>query len=184
MALVNLVWQNSFAQTKFEREYRIKEKSVPADALNFTDHTFSGKNVKWFAEESQDGKTIEAKIKYDKYRYSVEFETTGVLLDVEKTVNFSGLNPKIQMRIDSTLRQRFGDYKIVKTQIQWIAPKSVLHELIISGSPDEPYSEKYELVIESHFENAHQLFEVLVTESGALVKVMEIDLRSTNNMEF
>jgi hypothetical protein len=184
MALLNLVWQSTFAQAKFEREYRIREKSVPAGAIKFIDHAFLGKKVKWYGEESQDGKTIEAKIKFNKHRFSIEFDTTGVLLDVEKTVDFSGINPNIQMRIDSSLRQRFGDYKIVKTQIQWIAPESVLHKLIISESPDEPYSEKYEIVIESRIENVHQLFEVLVTESGALEKVMEIDLRSMNNLEF
>ena len=58
-----LLWSISkgFGQQKFEKEYRIKSDDVPITAIKFIEKITDKKRLKWVAEESKDGKTIEAK---------------------------------------------------------------------------------------------------------------------------
>ena len=73
-------------QIKYEKEYDIEQKEVPRIALEFITKSGFEKHVRWYREESQDGTTIEAKSKKNRHKYSIEFDTSGKLLDIEKTV--------------------------------------------------------------------------------------------------
>lgn len=175
----------AFAQTKFEREYRIKEKDVPEQALRFINNAVEGGKVKWYAEESQDGNNIEAKLKYQKQKFSVEFDTLGNLQDVEKTVKLKNLNQKTSDAISRSLATKFGDYKIRKVQIQWTANDyETLTELIRNRNSTGTYDEKFEIVIETRKNKAYKAFEVLIDRNGKIEKSLELDLRSMNNIEF
>ncbi|MBE0638040.1 MAG: hypothetical protein IH598_05950 [Bacteroidales bacterium] len=184
LIFVLLLSEDLFGQVKFEREYRIKEKQVPENALNFTNLTLPGVKVKWYAEESHDGKTLEAKTKFRGYKFSIEFDSAGMLLDVEKTIEFDSLTFLIKQQITDLLIEKFGTYKVLKTQVQWVAPEPVLSELIVSGGSSKTFEQKYELVIETRTEHHFAAFELLFSDSGGLEKMLEIDLRNMNNMEF
>ncbi len=173
------------AQTKFEREYRIKEKDVPERALQFINHAVEGGKVKWYAEESQDGKSIEAKVKYQKQKFSMEFDTLGNLQDVEKTIKFQDLDQNTSESISGSLTTKFGDYKILKIQIQWTSDNpATMIDLIKKGSSVNPFFEKFEIVLETREDKTYKAFEVLISQHGAIEKTLELDLRSMNNMEF
>jgi len=173
------------AQTKFEREYRIKENEVPEKASQFVQDAFLDEKIKWYAEESQDGKSIEAKLKYGKQKFSVEFDTLGNLQDVEKTVTLKNLDSKISDAITQSLVAEFGDYKIIKVQIQLTADNpGILKKLIKNGNSASAYSEKYEIVLETRADKTYKAFEVLMDRAGTIEKSLELDLRGMNNMEF
>lgn len=173
------------AQTKFEREYRIKENEVPEKAQQFVRHAFSGEKIKWYAEESQDGSSIEAKVKFRKHKFSVEFDTSGNLQDVEKTVKFKTLSPQLSDAISQTLVNEFGNYKIMKVQVQWTADNpGTLKELIKNGNSSNAYHEKYEVVVETRANKTYKAYELLMDRAGRIEKSLELDLRNMNNMEF
>jgi hypothetical protein len=173
------------AQTKFEREYRINENEVPEKAIQFIRKAFLDKKIKWYAEESQDGKSIEAKAKYRKHKFSVEFDTSGNLQDVEKTVKFKTLSPQLTDAISQSLTNEFGKYKIMKVQVQWTADNpGTLKELIKNGTSSNAYNEKYEVIVESRADKTYKAFEVLMDRTGTIEKSLELDLRGMNNMEF
>lgn len=173
------------AQTKFEREYRIKENEVPEKASQFVRDAFFDEKIKWYAEESQDGNSIEAKVKFRNHKYSVEFDSNGNLLDVEKTVSFKKLNQKTSDAISRSLATKFGNYKILKVQIQWTAKDDeTLTELIQNGTSTHFYDEKFEIVIETHKDDTYKAFENLIDRKGEIEKSLELDLRSMKNMEF
>lgn len=61
LILLFLGFQTLFSQEKFEKEYRIKENRVPKKATQIIKMWNFPKKIKWYAEESNLGKTFEAK---------------------------------------------------------------------------------------------------------------------------
>ncbi|PWG06773.1 hypothetical protein [Polaribacter aquimarinus] len=104
--LIFLSVNSLLSQEKFEKEYRVKPKDVPKKSLEIIKIWNFKNKVKWYVEESQDGKTFEAKVRYKKYKYSIEFSKEGNIIDVEKTVKFSQLQKKIIQKIVKTLENR------------------------------------------------------------------------------
>jgi hypothetical protein len=98
--LLLFIWTIScavFSQEKFEKEYRVKPSEVPEKSFKLIKSWRFKKKVKWYAEESNDGKTFEAKTVHLNHVYSIEFNENGTLLDLEKKVSFSELEKKIQV---------------------------------------------------------------------------------------
>ena len=81
---------SGFSQEKFEREFRISKEEVPQKAQNFIKQCEFDKKVKWYMEESQDGKAIEAKSYKKNYKYSVEFDMKGNVLELAIAVIMAG----------------------------------------------------------------------------------------------
>ena len=82
LSSILLIAFHGFSQAKYEKEFRIKEKYVPSVALNFVDSMTFDSKVKWYKEIGLNRITIEAKAKYKKERYSIEFFENGVFKDV------------------------------------------------------------------------------------------------------
>jgi len=175
---------NGSAQTKFEREYRINSAEVPKEAKSFVDScNFMGK-IKWYAEESQDGKTFEAKTRHLGKKYSIEFDTTGVLQDIEKEVEFDKLDKSLQVPMGKTLGNHFKSYKVRKIQIQWTGERDVLLKLIKNGHSDKPYTTQYEIIVKARKNGISRYYEVLLDASCDLLKILEIKQQSADNLVF
>ncbi|GAA4274848.1 hypothetical protein GCM10022258_41440 [Aquimarina gracilis] len=170
------------AQTKFEREYRIKKHEAPKAAVAFISKGFSEKKVKWYVEESQDGKTFEAKTNYKKNKYSIEFDTLGNILDIEKKVSFQSLQNVLKSKIISSLNSLFVKHKILKVQIQWKGDQENLLKLI-KDTKKENYSELYEIVIKGKKQRTFKMYEILFDSEGKALKVLEIIQRPSDNLE-
>ncbi len=173
---------NASGQTKYEKEYRIKEKDAPGKAVSFIKKSFT--KCKWYSEESSDGKTFEAKGKLNGYKFSIEFDTTGNIIDVEKTVKFENMDSEIKQNINKSLLKIFTSYKIKKAQIQWIACDNTLHELISYGHSKKPYTLNYELVLKAKKDSSTKFYEILSDKNGNILKVSEIISRPTDNLDF
>jgi hypothetical protein len=182
--LMFLAWASSEAQVKIEREYRINRSDVPEKALNFIDSTHFTARIKWYAEESQDGRSIEAKTRFRGTRYSVEFDTTGEVQDVEVTMKFNELEPIIEERITTSLNESFNKLRIVKIQKQWTGPREVLIELINSNTTDKKYKQLYEVYLSARENGALKYYEVLLDGEGTILKKMESVQKNTQNLEF
>lgn len=173
-----------FSQEKFEREYRITSESVPENAKLFVDKFNFDKKVKWFAEESQDGKTIEAKSCLNNYKYSIEFSENGNLIDVEKEVNFKELPEKNQQKINSSLTEKYDTYKIKKLQIQYKGNQEVVLQSILNNTEVEEIIINYELVVKGKKENESKRYELLVDERGTILKELIFKNSFSINLEF
>jgi hypothetical protein len=172
------------AQIKTEREYRIKDNQVPIKALKFIDSCFFTKKVKWYVEESHEGKSIEAKTVHRNYKYSIEFDTAGNILDVEKTVPFESLEEELKKSIQLSFDSVFSNYKIVKTQIQWQGEDTSLIELIATGRTTDQYILMYEIVVKGRKEKIQNFYEALLDKEGKIVKILRIKTRNAANLEF
>lgn len=172
------------AQVKFEREYRITPQKAPKLAVSFIDSCFQNQKIKWFIEESQDGTTFEAKTTHEKVKYSIEFDTLGNPIDVERKALFTTLKNDVQDAIKTSLDTTFKKYKILKTQIQWTADRNVLQQLIREKSTTAKYTVAYEIVLKAKKTNVFNMYEFLFDSKGKLIKELIIKQRNTDNLEF
>lgn len=170
-----------FSQYKYEREYSVDADKVPVKAKSFIDKCKFDKKVKWFAEESQDGKTWEAKSCKNSCKYSVEFTKDGNVLDVEKTVKFSKLSHKEQLLINSVLKKEFIKFKLKKVQLQFTGTKNKLVEVIQQKNMSK-YN--FEMVVKGKTKSGYKLYEFLINSKGEIIKKLQFAPANTDNLEF
>lgn len=183
LILLLLVSISGFSQQKFEREYRIKNDKVPQRALDFIAKCKFDKKIRWFAEESQEGKSIEAKSCKNKHKFSIEFDTLGNVLDVEKTIKWKEISTTKQIAIKSGLEKRFKKYRIKKIQIQWQTDHDFYIELI-NGKGEDQIAEFYEIVLKGKEKSLTNLFEILIDANGTILKELKFAPSNSDNLEF
>jgi len=175
VALALLLYPNTTqAQEKIEREYAIKATQVPEPALQFISQVFTNPRIKWYAEDSQRGQSIEAKVKRDGTIYSIEFDKTGKLQDIETLIKFKSLSEALREAIEKTLKAEFSRIKIDKVQRQWSGPTKTLQLLLAHKEPEEQYTTRYELIISGTKEKNTSDYEVLVDDMGKLIRTSKI----------
>lgn len=174
-----------FAQEKFEKEYRIQVEEVPKKSLEFVNSLKLKKKIKWYAEESNEGKSFEAKTCHQKHLYSIEFNENGTLIDIEKKVSFSELNKSIQENLKNNLLKKFTKYKFKKIQIQYKGLESELKKTF-SVLPRNKINTKvfYEVVIKAKKEKDYSLYEVLFNEKGIIINILKFKQVNSINLEF
>jgi hypothetical protein len=159
-----------FAQQKFEKEYRINSKEIPAKSLQIIKMWNFKKKVKWFAEESNDGKTFEAKVVYKRHSYSIEF---------------SELSTEIQLEIKENLSKKFKKYRIKKVQIQYSGTETAIYnEVFQLKTTHERAKINFEIVLKAKKENDYALYEILTDNKGNLIKELKFKQESSLNLEF
>lgn len=173
-----------FSQEKYEREYRISVDSVPENAKLFIEKFQFDKTVKWFAEESQDGKTIEAKSWLNDYKYSVEFTKKGNLIDVEKEVEIEELSKAIQQKINTALTNKYDKFKIKKLQIQYTGSEENVFQKVLNNVDVNTVLVQYEIVVKAKKENESKRYELLVDKNGAILKELIFKNSFYLNLEF
>jgi len=175
---------HAFGQDKVEKEYRIKESDVPEKSLNFINKTYDvSTKAKWYLEESEKGKSYEAKFKWKGKRHSVEFFENGELEDIEIQVKPDDVSKSVMSQLEKELDAYFSKFKIRKIQIQYFASESVLSQAIQTNSFQKA-EKKYELIVEGKKENQLNLWEVLCDANGYLLSQRRIIEKPTNNLDF
>ncbi|MEZ4942235.1 MAG: hypothetical protein R3D58_15260 [Saprospiraceae bacterium] len=171
-------------QTKYEREYRIKTQAVPAPARQFVDSLAFRKKVKWYFEENLRGNSIEAKVCRDKKRFSIEFDTSGVLQDIEIQHRWTDIPEHTRNQITATLDSLFVRHDIRKIQIQYAGDRSALFKLAQNQQPAKAYTTRYEMVVKGKKPDGLRLYEITLDENGALRALEEIVFKNSDNLEY
>jgi hypothetical protein len=172
------------AQEKFEKERRIKKVNVPFQALSFMDALNVQNKVKWFKEEGLNQKSIEAKFKHNKAKYSVEFDTLGNLEDVEIVAKWNDLASNVRDSICLQLKSACSKYKIVKVQKQYLGDASKLIPMLKAGTYSPAVTLKYELVVKCHRQRKVDLFEYLFSDEGQLISISKIVFKNSSHLEY
>lgn len=171
-------------QTKYEREYRIKTQAVPAPARQFVDSLQFQKKVKWYFEENLRGNSIEAKVCRNKKRFSIEFDTNGVLQDIEIQHRWTDIPVQTRTRITATLDSLFARHDIRKIQIQYSGDPKALFKLAQNQQPATAYTTRYELVVKGKKPDGLRLYETTLNEHGILLALEEIVFKNSDNLEY
>ena len=184
--LLSFVYSFSgISQVKFEKERRVKSVEVPLAAFNFIQEFIPGRKVKWFYEEGTFGNSYETKFKQDGFRYSIEFDTTGKIQDVEIIIQIDEIEGYIYENIKTTLNQILENYSIQKSQIQYVGN---IYDLLSLNDLKKAHIQQlgiaYELVVKGKMDGEVKLLEFNFSQSGDLVQKSELQLQNFDNLEY
>lgn len=172
------------AQYKYEREYRITEKEVPERSVAFVrSFPFEGK-IKWYAEESQVGKTIEAKALLAGSKYSLEFDTAGRLLDIEVVIPWTGIPSDVRASISQRLDSLYSRHRIGKIQLQYAGDPEKIRASILGQEIGEGYTTRYEIEVDGLVGRSKDSWELHFTRDGVLEEMSRIIYRNTDNLSY
>ncbi len=173
-----------FAQVKFEKESRIKPRDVPAGALAFIDSLNIERKLKWFLEEGESSKSIEAKFKFNKSNYSVEFDTLGGLQDVEVEVDWKEIDQSVKEVILTQLQLDCAKFKINKIQKQYTGSEKLSYSIFNNQLINAELELKYEVVVRCNQSSGVELYEYLFDELGKKLSSAKIIFRNSSHLEY
>jgi len=169
-------------QIKIEKEIDISKNEAPTLMQEFIAKQDFEKKIKWYKEFSEIGMTYEAKTCFKKFKYSIEFDSIGNLLDVEKTIPKRKLPKEVKASLDKQLHQEFLKYKLIKVQEQYKGDINAIDN--IERAPNLEFH--YEIVFKGKGKGKRQskYYEILVDHNGNIIEQYEIVDRPIDNLEF
>ncbi|WP_304232461.1 hypothetical protein [Jiulongibacter sediminis] len=171
-----------FAQQKFEKELRISEAEVPAKSLDFAQSLLPDSRLKWFKETGLSTQSFEAKTKYQRKKYSVEFSLDGKLEDVEVEVKSKELSESVLDTIQDQFEEDFQKYRLKKIQIQYSGDQLDVLQFFNQCLGNDRLQINFEVVVSAKKEDSFGLYEYLFNSRGELLKKSEIILKMTDNI--
>lgn len=173
-----------FAQSKFEKESRIKPGQVPDKARLFIDSLKIQSKVKWYKEESLTATSFEAKFSLNQARYSIEFDAVGNIEDVEIETDLNELQPELKDSVYLQLSTDCKKFSIVKVQRQYTGSESDLLSGLTTNNLNPSITINYELIVRCSQEKQAGLFEYLFDDKGKLISVSEIVFKNSSHLEY
>ncbi|PRX56571.1 hypothetical protein [Flagellimonas meridianipacifica] len=162
-----------FGQTKREVEYKISPSELPQGIETLlSPFTEDAKRIRYYQEIDGDKKSYEAKFKKGRLRYSVEFDESGSLEDVEFIIRETDIPNESWLNIVRYLEQNFLKFTVKKIQQQYPvenkAPSKTLTEafqnLIL------PYI-NYEFIVSAKKQKGYEQFEILFNSDGQFLSM-------------
>lgn len=184
LLIIHCTFLYGIAQDKFEVEYKIEENEVPEKAIDFLQQFGENLKVKWYGEESQEGKSIEAKVKFNEKLHSIEFDTLGYLQDVEIDLKENELTKDVLDAINTELRNEFKKHQLNKIQVQYSGPSNKVLHFLTNNTQDISIVKRYELIVKGKIENEVNLYEITFDEYGALLTKKRIIFKNSDHLEY
>ena len=167
-------------QVKDEKEVRLKPDEVPSSILeSVEDYLDKSKKVKFFAETDNEKKSYEVKLQIGGSKYSIEFDESGKLEDIEKTIVFSSLITDTGDNITEHLNT-YSKHRICKIQKQFSSTTKenaqVIEEALLNEKADLI---RYELEVDIRKNGKWTSFEMLFSDDGGFISKRRIIRRSS-----
>lgn len=162
------------AQNKYEREYRIKKSQFPTQAFQLISEKIKdAKRLKFYKETDSTKISFEAKFKKDRLWYSVEFDESGVLEDIEITVKPIDVPSDSYDAILAYLNKSFAKYRIKKIQQQYSSTENEPLEKTLKNAFQNLIlpSIHYELVVGGKKEKEYLDYEILFDSEGKFISI-------------
>jgi hypothetical protein len=172
---------NSWSQTKNEHEERVKLSELPEPAIKVINVLPKQcKRLRFYKETDGEMQSFEAKFKYKKQQYSVEFNIEGVVEDIEVTVKPKQIEKKITSEIEAYFKTHFEKAKLIKIQRQYIynavATPSVFVENVLTEKSTATVN--YEIIAEVKSDSKRQIGEFLFNERGTFLSFITLNPNS------
>ncbi len=159
-------------QTKFEREYRIKPQVVPQQSLDFVASFPFKREVRWYINQREHSKTIEAKVRYKRRLYSIDFDSSGNFNDLEVEIRWLEIPAEIRVKTTDSLDSMFIQHRIVRVQAQFCIPS--IHQMVAKDIAHYLHEANFEIIIEGKSSDDNRQYEILISEQGELLRIEEI----------
>lgn len=172
------------AQIKSEREYRIKRSEVPEEAREWLNDTFEAfKWIKWYHQIDNDIESYEAKFRYKGSKFSVNFDTSGKVADVEFIIETNDIPEETRNTISAYLVSNFKKHRILKIQEQLLGLPDDLEDYF-DEDEREGITRNYEIEFHGVTETQNELWEGLFDEDGNLILLRQIEQEPTFNLDY
>lgn len=183
--VVFLISLSTFAQVKNEKEERVNAIEVPEISPRWILQTFAcEKKIKWYKQTENDYQIFEAKFKFNGKRLSIEFETNGVLKNVEIETKPHEILSPARNEILKNFDETFTKFKIKKTQFEYLPLNNALVEFFKKIKNPLPQPDFYEIEVLGKTQNGVQLYEARFNALGQLVQMREIQTTTAINLKY
>ncbi|MCB2196952.1 MAG: hypothetical protein KQH79_13910 [Bacteroidetes bacterium] len=184
LSLGLLFGSNLFAQEKTEREYRVDQKEVPIKAVQWINHNLKDvSKIKWFYEQSTGKSSYEAKLRKSKTQFSIEFDTLGIIEDIEQRYDWKKIDNLTRITIEKYFTTTYKKHQVIKIQKQFVGDSQELSALMLND--DQTGVEvNYEIEFHGKTETENELWEGLFNEKGELLQLRRIQQKPKTNLEF
>ncbi len=184
LLLIGVFQINTQAQQKLEKESRLNPEDVPQEAMQFIGAVEMATQWKWYFEENLVGNSVEAKTRHDGKWYSVEFDASGNIQDVEIEKSWKEMDEQLRGSISQALDSMYRRHSIDKIQVQHSAEPPVLLAILNNKADPANSRVQYELVVKGKTTGRPKLYELTFSEKGKLLATSEIIFRNTDNLEY
>lgn len=171
--LILLVAQCIWSQSKNEKERRIQFETFPQNAQTLI-NTFPEKvkRIRYYKEIDGDKESYETKFKYKNHWYSVEFDSVGLLEDVEILIKKRQFPDVVIARIKSYVEQQASKFDFIKIQEQYPYHKNSSETLFLNSIFENrtTIASNYEIIIALKIKRQWQLQEITFDTKGKFLK--------------
>lgn len=173
------------AQNKNESEQRILLIDLPLEVQELT-YTLPDdiKKLKYYRETDGEKSSFEIKFKYHKSFYSIEFNSDGIIEDIEKTISIKEINHITRLSIQNHFDSLYSKTKILKIQLQFLFNKDTEPKLFIENSL-KPNSQQYinlEIIAEIKKEKEKLIKEFTFSKKGEYIMSRELATSSYEHL--
>jgi len=174
-----------FGQNKVEQEIHIKEAKVPVEARKWLKDAFEiVKKPKWYQELSEAGYSFEAKFKYKNQFHSVEFDSMGLVQDVEVLIDWNDLPIEIRSNLMFYFEESLSGFKLEKIQIQYSGSPLDLEDFFDENELDGVLVQ-YEIEYQAQDQSqVTRLWEGIFSSEGRFLSQRRIEIREAFNLSY
>ena len=164
-------------------EERIRLDVVPKEAKDQVKNLFGKvKSLKWYKETSLEKISYEAKFKFNRHFYSVEFDTLGTLEDIEIEIKQDELSETTLQNLENYLSQNFEEHTVSKIQRQLTGDISGLKKYL-KGDQNAEITIKYEIIVSGKSEDWNA-WEMLFDKDGNFISKEKVIMKWSDNLIF
>jgi hypothetical protein len=171
-------------QLKYEAEERISPKEIPKSMLEFIEECCEDERIKWYKEDQFNTFSYEAKFRKYGRLYSVEFNKSGFIEDVEIQIRQDEIPEAVMDKLNHYLDKTFDKFRIEKVQKQYTGATDALEDLLEEDEVEEELSLKYEMVIIAKKAKDVGRWELLFGDKGEWIEQSKIIFRNQDNLNY
>ncbi|KJD31727.1 hypothetical protein PK35_13310 [Tamlana nanhaiensis] len=167
LVLVFCINYYCFCQTKNEKETRIKAEAFTCiNKLKWLPNNI--KRLRFYKETDGDKHSFEAKFKYSKNFYSLEFNDDCVLEDIEVLVKQKAIAPQVWTEIMAYFKQNYQKTHVIKIQRQFVNNNTThfINEVLQNA---KTLVCNYEIIAEVKTKTAQYIYELTFNPKGMFI---------------
>ncbi|WP_162431042.1 hypothetical protein [Christiangramia aestuarii] len=172
---------------KIEKEEDIEREEMPEKAQQYLLKNLPEdiNKLRHYHETDGDKESYEAKFKFNRHRFSVEFNEKGKLEDIEVQVKKKDLKPEVLKNIENYLGQQHDRFKLEKIQTQYLSKKEDAEKTMNRAKKFESNSpDHYELIVATKNKGKLKKYEMLFDADGNFESEREIIRNSYDYLIF
>ncbi len=159
-------------QYKYEREHRIKKSQFPERSKSFiADYLKNARKIRYYRETDSTRTSYEAKFKVDRLHYSVEFNQSGDLEDIEILIKEVDIPNESMALITKFMDSTFSKYRLRRIQQQYRVKEGESVEKTLKNAFQNLLlpTIRYEIMVSGRKENGFEDFKVLFDADGNFI---------------